>query len=230
MWFCDLMFTIPAFCFLNFHFLGLGSKLETEQASQPLALLCPPNLARKDKEWTKVGSQWKCKVGNCTVAYCAKWLLTKHLKEVHGLVVEKSKPGRPSIAAGDPRHQDHAKMNACILGNAMVVQRWNDKKVASRARANAEREWNHLVTLAKQCPPLSKPPLVRLASKQLLKVLGLNAWGVGSVPRDATSWMKKDEDLQGMIWSTCCVYARPLKTTWDVKYWDRESNKTSRTK
>jgi hypothetical protein len=29
--------------------------------------------------------------------------------------------------------------------------------------------------------------------------LGLNAWGVGSVPRDATSRMEKDEDLQGMI-------------------------------
>jgi hypothetical protein len=38
--------------------------------------------------------------------------------------------------------------------------------------------------------------------------LGLNAWGVGNVPQDATSWMEKDEDLQGMIWSTRCVYAR----------------------
>jgi hypothetical protein len=47
--------------------------------------------------------------------------------------------------------------------------------------------------------------------------LGLNAWGVGSVVRDATSRMEKDEDLQGMIWSTCCVYARQLKTEWDVK-------------
>jgi len=102
--------------------LGLGPELETEQASQPLALLCPPNLAWKDKEWTKVGSKWKCKVGNCIVAYCAKWLLTKHLKEVHGLMVEKSKPGRPSTAAGGLRHQDHAKMNARILGNAMVCK------------------------------------------------------------------------------------------------------------
>jgi hypothetical protein len=102
---CDevnLCFAIPAFCFLNFDFLGLGLELETEQASQPLALFCPPNLARKDKEWTKVGSKWKCKVGNCTVAYCSKWLLTKHLKEVHGLVAEKSKPRRPSTAAGNP--------------------------------------------------------------------------------------------------------------------------------
>jgi len=219
-------------CILLFElsFLGLGPELETEQASQPLALLCPPNLTRKDKEWTKVGSKWKCKVGTCTVVYYAKWLLTKHLKEVHGLVAEKSKPKRPLTSAGGLRHQDHAKMNARILGNVMAVQRRNDQKVASRARAKVEREWNHLVALAKKCPPLPKPPLVRLASEPLLKVLGLNAWGVGSVPQNATSRIEKDEDLQGMIRCTRCVYAQQLKTAWDVKYWDRESNKTSRTK
>jgi hypothetical protein len=109
-------------------------------------------------------------------------------------------------------------MNSRILGNAMAMQRRNDQKVASCVRAKAECEWNHLVTLAKQCPPLPKPPLVRLASEQLLKVLGLNVWGVGSVPRDATSQMEKDEKLQKMIRSTRCVYARQLKTAWDVKY------------
>jgi hypothetical protein len=197
--------------------LGLSSELETVQASQPLTLPYPPNLAQKDKEWTKVGSKWKCKIGNCTIAYCAKWLLTKHLKEVHGLVAEKSKPGRPSVSIGGPQHQDHAKMNARILGNAMAMQRRNDQKVASRARAKAEREWNHLVAIAKQCAPLPKPALVRLVLEQLLKVLGLNVWGVGSVPRDAISRMEKDEDLQGMIRSTRCVYARQLKTAWDVK-------------
>jgi hypothetical protein len=66
--------------------------------------------------------------------------------------------------------------------------------------------------------------------RAILKVLGFNAWGVGSVPQDATSRMEKDEDLQKMIQSTCCVYARQLKTAWDVKYWDQESSKTSRTK
>jgi hypothetical protein len=70
----------------------------------------------------------------------------------------------------------------------------------------------------------------QIVLEQLLKVLGLNAWGVGSVPRDATSRMEKDEDLQGMIRSTYCVYAQQLKTTWDVKNWDPESSKTSRTK
>ncbi len=93
------MFCNTCILFFELLFLGLGPELETKHASQPLALLCSPNLARQDKEWTKVGSKWKCKVGFCTVAYCAKWLLTKHLKEVHGLVVEKSKPGEPSTFA-----------------------------------------------------------------------------------------------------------------------------------
>jgi hypothetical protein len=193
------MFYNTCILFFELSFLGLGPELEIKQASQPLALLCPPNLARKDKEWTKVASKWKCKVGTYTIAYCAKWLLTKHLKEVHGFVAKKSKPGRPSTSVRGPPHQDHAKMNARILGNAMAVQRKNDQKVASRARAKAEREWNHLVALAKKCPLLPKPPLVRLASKPLLKVLGLNAWGVGGVLQDATSRMEKDEDLQRMI-------------------------------
>jgi hypothetical protein len=99
---CDFMICNTCILFFNLSFFGLGPEVEFDQAAQPLAILCPPNLAGKDKEWTHVGSKWKCKVGNCTVAYCAKWLLTKHLKEVHGLVAEKSKPGRPSTAIGGP--------------------------------------------------------------------------------------------------------------------------------
>ncbi len=106
-------------------------------------------MVRKDKEWTKVRSKWKCKVGTCTIAYCAKWLLTKHLAQVHGLVAEKSKPGRPSTSVGGPRHQDNAKMNVRILGDAMAIQRRNDQKVASRACAKTKHEWNHLVAVTK---------------------------------------------------------------------------------
>jgi hypothetical protein len=132
------MFCNTCILFFDLSFFGLGSEVESDQAPQPLALLCPPNLARKDKEWMHVGSKWRCKVGTCTIAYCAKWLLTKHLKEVHAsLVGEKAKHGRPSIVAGGPRHQDHAKMNARILRNAMAMQRQNDQKVASRVHAKA---------------------------------------------------------------------------------------------
>jgi hypothetical protein len=48
---------------------------------------------------------------------------------------------------------------------------------------------------------------MKLALEQLLQMLGLNVWGVGNIPQDATSQMEKDEDLQEMIQSTCCVYA-----------------------
>ncbi len=39
---------------------------------------------------------------NCTIAYVAKWLLTKHLKEVHGLVIEKAKLERFSTFERGP--------------------------------------------------------------------------------------------------------------------------------
>jgi hypothetical protein len=48
-------------------------------------------------------------------------------------------------------------------------------------------------------------------------VLGFNAYGMGNVPQDATSRIKNNEDLQKMIRSIHCVYARQLKMAWDVK-------------
>jgi hypothetical protein len=147
-------------------FFGVGLELETNRVSKPPTTPCPPNLVRKEKEWTKVGLKWKCKVGACIVAYCAKCLLTKHLKEVHGLVVEKAKPRRPATSIRGPQHQDHAKMNVWILGNGVVMQRWNDQKVISCTRAKAQHEWDKRVTLAKQCPPFPKPTLVKLALEQ----------------------------------------------------------------
>jgi hypothetical protein len=112
---------------------------------------------------------------------------------------KKTKHGRLSFSEGGPRHQNHAKMNACILGNAMAVQRRNDQKVVSHIHAKAQCEWDKLVIVVEQCPPLPKPNLVKLTSKQLLQVLGLDAWGVGNMPRNATSWMEKYENLQEMI-------------------------------
>jgi len=115
------------------------------------------------------GSKWKCKVGTCVVTYCAKWLLTKHFKEVHGLVVEKAKLRKFSTFRGGLWHQDHAKMNVRILGNAMAMQRWNDQKVVNCTCAKAQQEWDKLVIIVKQYPPFPKPTLIKLALEQLLK-------------------------------------------------------------
>jgi hypothetical protein len=67
-------------------------------------------------------------------------LLTKHFKEVHGLVVEEAKPRRPSTSKRGLRHQDHAKMDVHILKNVMVVQRQNDQKVASGVHAKTQHK------------------------------------------------------------------------------------------
>jgi hypothetical protein len=75
--------------------------------------------------------------------------LTKHLKEVHGLVAAKAKLGRPSTSKGGPRHQNNVKMNACILGNAMAVQKRNDQKLVNHAHAKAQHGWDKLVIIAK---------------------------------------------------------------------------------
>ncbi len=116
------------------------------------------------------------------------------------------------------------------LRDAMVVQRWNDQKVDNRARAKAQHKWDKLIVVAKQCPPLPKPTLVKLALQWLLQVLGLNAWGVKNMPQNATSWIEKDENLQENIWFIRFAYARQLKMAWDVKNWARVFGKANQTK
>jgi hypothetical protein len=99
---------------------GLGPKIEIDP-TQPPTPPCSLDIVCKDKEWNKDGSKWQCKMDNCTIAYVAKWLLTKHLKEVHGLVIEKAKLERFSTFERGPWHQNHVKMNIRILGDAMAM-------------------------------------------------------------------------------------------------------------
>jgi len=86
-------------------------------------------------------------------------------------------------------------MNTYILGDVMAMHGQNHEKVINYICAKAECEWDKMVIVAKQCPSLSKPFLVKLISKQLLQVLGFNAYGMGNVLQNATSWMEKVEDL-----------------------------------
>jgi hypothetical protein len=99
-----------------------------------------------------------------------------------GACLEKPKHGRTSIYERGFQHQDHVKMNICISGDAMAMQRYNDQKFVNHAHAKTQHEWGKLVIVTKQCASLPKPTLVKLILKQLLKVFSLNDWGVGSVP------------------------------------------------
>ncbi len=97
-------------------------------------------------------------------------------------MAKKAKLGEPPTFEEGPQYQNHAKTNVRILGDVMVVQRRNDQKVVSCTYAKAQCKWDKLVIITKLCPPLPKSTLVKLISKELLQVLGLNGWGVGSVP------------------------------------------------
>jgi hypothetical protein len=57
----------------------------------------------------------------------------------------------------------------------MVMQRRNDEKVVNCVYAKTQCKWDKMVIVLEQCLPLPKPILVKLASKQLLQMLGLNA-------------------------------------------------------
>ncbi len=70
----------------------------------------------------------------------------------------------------------------------------------------------------------------QISFKATITGVGLNAWGVGSMPRNVTSRMEKDGELQKMIWFTRFVYAQQLKMAWNVKNWDQKFSKISRTK
>jgi len=50
---------------------------------------------------------------------------------------KKAKFERCSTSKGGPQHQNHAKMNIHILGDAMAMRRQNDRKVANYTRAKA---------------------------------------------------------------------------------------------
>ncbi len=55
----------------------------------------------------------------------------------------------------------------------MAMQRRNEQKVVNHSCAKAQRKWDKLVIVAKQCPQLLKPTLVKLILKKLLQMLGL---------------------------------------------------------
>jgi hypothetical protein len=79
-------------------------------------------------------------------------LLTKYLKEVHDLVAKKAKLRKLSTFERSFPHQNHAKMNICILGNVMAVQKQNDQKVATCVHNKTQCEWDELIIVPQWCP------------------------------------------------------------------------------
>jgi hypothetical protein len=52
-----------------------------------------------------------------------------------------------------------------------------------------------------------------------LGIIGILAWGVGSIPQNAWTPFEKDENLVEIIWASRVVHAKPLKIAWGVWNW-----------
>jgi hypothetical protein len=74
-------------------------------------------------------------------------------------------------------------------------------------------------------PQVRQPLLVRLASKMLLGIIGILAWGVGFIPQSAWAHFGKEENLVEAFWASIITYAKPLKVAWGVQHWTLEYNK-----
>jgi hypothetical protein len=61
------------------------------------------------------------------------------------------------------------------------------------------------------------PFLVCLASKILLGIIGIPAWGVGFIPQNARAYFEKEENLVDTIGASRDTYAKPLKVTWGAR-------------
>jgi hypothetical protein len=71
----------------------------------------------------------------------------------------------------------------------------------------------------------SKPTLVKVVFSKLFSLLGILAWGVGSIPPNVITKLKRDENLVGLIRASKVSYAKGLKNVWDNYNWSRSSSK-----
>jgi hypothetical protein len=64
--------------------------------------------------------------------------------------MEVGKSGRPSTRVGGPRQQNHHAMNARILSNPHVRQKWNESKALDKVKKKAKLEWDELQAKTQQ--------------------------------------------------------------------------------
>jgi len=83
-------------------------------------------------------------------------------------------------------------------------------------------EWYCLKEVGQGHEEVPKPPLLKLALKIMLKILGNSNWGVVYIPWDAFLWIEKNEELGDIIFYCKLFYVRKANVT----LWEWESNKS----
>jgi len=85
-------------------------------------------------------------------------------------------------------------MNVKIMNDSMGILQHNEQKATTRVRTKVVVEWDRLQQIAKWQPKVRKPSLLKLASIQLLKIIGILAWCMGIILMN-----EKDEYLDDSI-------------------------------
>ncbi len=93
------------------------------------------------------------------------------------------------------RQQDQDSMNAHILSNPHVRQKQNEKKTLDQVKKKVELKWDELQAYMQQMEQVKRPLFVHLASKMMLGIIGILAWGVGFIPQSAWAHLETDENL-----------------------------------
>ncbi len=182
-------------------------------------------VAKESMTWEKDGHRFICNVEIRNPSYLAKYLLVKHLHRKHDIFIDLRKLGCLSIEKKGPCWQDHASMNAQVLSNQFSKFQCNKQKAIAWAKAHAAHDWDQLQNDALWIKPTSKFTLVRLASSELLVLLGIPIWGVGSMPPNVVTKLKKDIDFVNLIWINKVFYTKGFKDVWDIQNWMKSSSK-----
>jgi hypothetical protein len=82
---------------------------------------------------------------------------------------------------------------------SLTILQWNEQKATTYAWAKVTLEWDHSEETTQGHEKIFKPPLVKLASKILLKILSIFNWSVGYIVWNAFFWIEKNEVLSDTI-------------------------------
>lgn len=133
-------------------------------------------------------------------SHATKYLLVIHLGSKHDLATKLGKSNCSFKRHKRLKHQDHASMNACVLNNSFAKLCPNKQKVINQVKRQTTCKWGQFKSDALCISKVLKPTLVRFASSNLFILLGVLAWGVGSIPQC--------DGQREEIWRSCKIYSR----------------------
>ncbi len=79
-------------------------------------------------------------------------------------------------------------MNVKIMNDSMGILQHNEQKAITRVKTKVVVEWDWFQQIAKWQPKVRKPSLLKLAFKQLLKILGVLTWCMGIIIMNEKGW------------------------------------------